>query len=340
MNDQPTGLACICNDQGVIQRVLLDGIGIQSLTCGESLEKSIHPGSRAKWLSFLVELRTKGTAVNWEINFVGSDHLETIQVSGAGQNDLLMIMGSLNFRDSLAICSKFREKDEEQADQLYAAIQNHIRAIEDESLEQSSIYDQISRLNNELVNLQRELIKKNHALERLNRTVQELAVTDVLTGQNNRRGFIEKSEQQLLQAKRYNHPLSLILFDVDLFKSINDTFGHAVGDLVLTELAARCQKALRSVDILGRYGGDEFVILLPETGSAGARIAAERIRLSVSQPMMAEGRSLTITISIGIAELDLKSGDLETLLLHADRALYAAKDAGRNCIFVDNGEGR
>jgi len=314
-------------------------MGVRSLAGGQFIGRIVDPGSRIKVLNFIADLRTKGAAVQWEVILMGGDRAETIQFSGVRHKDRLMIVGSRDVLDALRMCDELIHIDPEPAALLRSAIKDYVESHESESLEQLSIYDQISRLNNELVNLQRDLMKKNNELERLNRTIQMLATTDMLTGQNNRMGFFDKGEQQVAQAMRYHRPLSAMMFDVDQFKTINDTYGHLVGDKALAELAARCHSALRKVDILGRYGGDEFVILLPETASAGARVVAERIRQAVSQPLQIADRTLTVTISIGIAELDLKDGDLETLLQHADRALYAAKNAGRNCIFVDHGEG-
>ncbi|GAP18808.1 GGDEF domain-containing protein [Levilinea saccharolytica] len=339
MNDRPAGLAFICDPHGIIKTILMDEIGVRSLAVGQFIGRIADPGSRIKVLNFIADLRAKGAAVQWEVNILVDERTETIPFSGVSHKGCLMILGSRDVIDSLRMCDELIQIDPEPAALLRAAIQSHLESHESESLEQLSIYDQISRLNNELINLQRDLMKKNAELESLNRTIQMLASTDMLTGQNNRMGFFDKGEQQVAQAMRYHHPLSAMMFDVDKFKTINDTYGHSVGDKALAELAARCHSVLRKVDILGRYGGDEFAILLPETSSAGACVVAERMRQAVSQPMQIADQTLTVTISIGIAELDLKNGDLETLLQHADRALYAAKDAGRNCIFVDNGEG-
>jgi diguanylate cyclase (GGDEF)-like protein len=337
-NSVPAGIAFTCDIRGTINNVLLDGIGIKSLAVSQPIDRIVDQGSQTKLLNFLVELRMKGVAINWEVNLLNGNEVEIIQLSGVSQKDLLMILGSHDAKDSLFMCGEFMKINNEQAFLLRAAIKDHIQSIEGEPSEKISIYDQISGLNNELINLQRDLIKKNFELEKLNRTIQTLAITDVLTGQNNRLGFFEKGEQQVAFAKRYNHPLTAIMIDVDKFKSINDTYGHSSGDKVLTELAARCHKELRMVDVFGRYGGDEFAILLPETPSASALIVAERIRLAVSRPFIFENISLNVTISLGIAELDLSSGDLERLLQYADRAMYTAKAAGRNRIFFDAGK--
>jgi diguanylate cyclase (GGDEF)-like protein/PAS domain S-box-containing protein len=159
---------------------------------------------------------------------------------------------------------------------------------------------------------------------------QELARTDALTGLTNRRQFFELASRQLALSLRSRRSLSLALFDVDLFKEINDRFGHAAGDEVLREVARRAvEGSLRDVDVVARIGGDEFVALLPDCGSEQARAVAERIRAAVAaSPVAAPAGEVAVTISAGVASAAL--GDtLERLLHRADEALYAAKAAGR-----------
>ena len=164
--------------------------------------------------------------------------------------------------------------------------------------------------------------------------VQRLARIDELTGLLNRRHFFERAEQELARAKRYKRPLSAILLDVDHFKRVNDNHGHAVGDEVLRVVARRCRETVRSVDILGRYGGEEFVILVPDTSEAGTgEVLAERLRACIAQePIASSGEAIAVTISLGVAGLRPDTDDLAKLLDRADTALYAAKEAGRNCV--------
>ena len=166
---------------------------------------------------------------------------------------------------------------------------------------------------------------------RLFAEVQELAITDGLTGLHNRRHFFTLAEREIERAHRYGHPLSMILLDVDHFKQVNDTYGHDVGDQVLRKVTARWRERLRKVDILGRYGGEEFVALLPEKDLVGAFSAAERMRQSVTEsPIETDQGLLAITISLGVADINESCSDLATLLNHADAALYLAKNEGRN----------
>jgi diguanylate cyclase (GGDEF)-like protein len=169
--------------------------------------------------------------------------------------------------------------------------------------------------------------------------VQRLANQDGLTGCFNRRHFMEEAAQEIHRGMRYNHPLSLLMMDIDHFKDVNDRYGHQMGDQLLCNLVLLCQKQLRNDDILGRYGGEEFVVLMPETASAGAMLASERLREKIEKMKIdtPEG-SLSVTVSMGLASLEQgfdKTHTLDTLIKRADQALYAAKAAGRNCVRME-----
>jgi diguanylate cyclase (GGDEF)-like protein/PAS domain S-box-containing protein len=158
-----------------------------------------------------------------------------------------------------------------------------------------------------------------------------LATTDGLTGLFNRRRFMEAGEAELGRAGRFGHVTSLIMFDVDHFKAVNDTMGHAAGDAVLASLARTARETLRAVDILGRIGGEEFAALLPETGIEEALGVAERLRAAVAAAVAEfEGSRLAVTVSLGAAECAGSGESLDSLLGRADAALYRAKQAGRN----------
>lgn len=165
------------------------------------------------------------------------------------------------------------------------------------------------------------------ALESANAELQRLATTDRLTGIWNRAYFEEAAAKEIERALRYGEPLSLLLFDIDLFKIINDTHGHLVGDQVLVELARRVGQNLRALDVLARWGGEEFVVMLPHSGAAEAMSAAEKLRVLIqSTPFPAVGQ---VTSSFGVA-LFRPADNLDIWLKRADDALYMAKAAGRN----------
>jgi diguanylate cyclase (GGDEF)-like protein len=170
---------------------------------------------------------------------------------------------------------------------------------------------------------------------RLHAKVQKLAITDPLTGLYNRRGFFELGRREIERVRRFGHPLSAIMLDIDHFKPINDTYGHQTGDQVLRALADRLNHNIRGVDILGRYGGDEFSILLPETDLRTARAIARRLRQGIADnPISTDDGLLSITISQGIAIANEEMPNLEALLNLADAAMYAAKQGGRDRVEV------
>ena len=161
--------------------------------------------------------------------------------------------------------------------------------------------------------------------------VQRLATTDTLTEQFNRRRFFELGEMEMHRFRRFRQPLSAIMLDLDNFKEINDSFGHAAGDVVLFNVARRIRDSIRVVDILGRYGGDEFAILLPDASIEDAREIAERIRLAILAALIhPEQEVISIAISLGIAQATDQTDTLSGLLGRADAALYQAKQTGRN----------
>ena len=168
--------------------------------------------------------------------------------------------------------------------------------------------------------------------------IQQLASTDAMTGLFNRRRFFELAEQEFERTQRYGHSLSILMLDVDNLKTVNDTFGHLAGDLLIQTVGDLCRKELRKIDLVGRYGGDEFVALLPETPLAKATRVVERLRWRAAQKTLRfEGQAVLVSISIGVAGLDESCLRLENLLSHADQALYEAKQAGKNRVAVWEG---
>lgn len=185
----------------------------------------------------------------------------------------------------------------------------------------------------ELQQAEARLALMNQSLEQqvAQRTAElaKMATTDELTGLLNRREIMRLLQQEMARAKRYNEPFSLLLIDIDFFKKINDSLGHLTGDKVLSETAATLQQALRSSDRIGRFGGEEFVVLLPVTADDAALDLAERLRKEVAGCCNAELAGQTLTVSIGVASL-AANDDVSSLLNRADMALYQAKTAGRN----------
>lgn len=159
---------------------------------------------------------------------------------------------------------------------------------------------------------------------------------DHLTQVSNRGHFMEQAEQELARAVRYANKLSMLMMDIDYFKQINDRHGHKVGDSVLRKLAEVCRDTLRNVDIIGRMGGEEFAVLLPETDTAEAVEVAERLRdaIAKAEVRLEDGQAVQFTVSIGVTAMNRMDDDIDALLSVADKALYDAKHAGRNRVCV------
>ena len=162
--------------------------------------------------------------------------------------------------------------------------------------------------------------------------IYRLAILDGLTGVHNKRYFLEFLERELASSQRHGHPLTLVMFDIDHFKALNDTRGHLAGDHVLRTLSSRIQPRMRREDLLARYGGEEFAAVLNSTDLAGGIGFAENIRHRIqAAPFEFDGESFTITVSLGVGSVANEQGvDPAALIARADEKLYAAKRAGRN----------
>lgn len=184
-----------------------------------------------------------------------------------------------------------------------------------------------------LVGVTRDITER----KRLQKELRQQAITDDLTGISNRRHFIGLAQGELKRAVRSNRPLALALIDIDHFKHINDTHGHMAGDQVLEVFTKICQKTIRETDLFARFGGDEFVVLLPETNREQAHEIVERVRLALAAARIdLGGQSAPITLSAGIASLANTRESLDALLVQADQALYKAKEKGRNLVIVSS----
>lgn len=174
--------------------------------------------------------------------------------------------------------------------------------------------------------------EKKQLIEKL----EHLSTTDSLTGLFNRRALIEMLRREMDRAGRYGSELSLILCDIDKFKKINDTYGHAAGDKALQIVSETIRSSLRKADIVGRHGGDEFMIIAPETSVEGARNLAEKIRASIEkiELQVTEQKKIKLSLSMGVTAFGPTGGDIDTLVTRADNALYASKEAGRNKVSI------
>jgi diguanylate cyclase (GGDEF)-like protein len=165
--------------------------------------------------------------------------------------------------------------------------------------------------------------------------IQELAISDSLTGVSSRRHCLDRLSQELERSKKFNYPFSVLMVDIDYFKTYNDRYGHLVGDAILKEVCVSIKENVRQIDIVGRYGGEEFCIILAETDKEQALQAAQRIRQAIEAKLIrVYDEYVKVTVSLGLAMFPKHAKDIEKLIDCADQALYQAKQEGRNRVSV------
>ena len=264
-----------------------------------------------------------------------------VRVKG-GDFDLIVVSLGMRGFDGLRLCSQLRSLPEGRHVPILVVVSDGDRRKLTQALEMG-VNDYLTRPvdKNELVARVRTQLRKKRYADRLRHNVQlslEMAITDQLTGLHNRRYMSRHLDTLMGNAKKNGRPLAFVIMDIDFFKQVNDTYGHDIGDEVLKEFAARINANVRGIDLACRYGGEEFVVAMPDTDMAFAYSIAERLRQSIETTPVKISRdpgALNITISIGIAQAEGEGDTAESLLHRADQALYRAKRDGRNRVVAD-----
>ena len=270
---------------------------------------------------------------------VEADPNEALFRAAEGGYDLMIVSLGLENFDALRLCSQVRSLDRTRTMPVLAVAEAEDNARLMRGLE-IGINDYLIRPidKNELLARVRTQVRKKRYTEKLRDNVQlsiEMAITDVLTSLHNRRYMESHLATLVEQANARGKPLTLLILDIDFFKSINDTYGHDAGDDVLREFALRLKKSIRGIDLACRYGGEEFVVVMPDTDMTVAAMVAERLRRRIaSEPFKIAQGDKSVTISIGIAALGPDDTPAH-VLKRADQALYRAKHEGRNRVVAD-----
>jgi two-component system cell cycle response regulator len=276
-----------------------------------------------------------------EISSVDTFEEALVRVRG-GDYDLIVVSLGMRGFDGLRLCSQLRSIPEARQVPILVIVSDGDRRKLTQALEMG-VNDYLTRPvdRNELVARVRTQLRKKRYADRLRRNVQlslEMAITDQLTGLHNRRYMASHLDNLLTQSTRAGKPLAFVIMDIDYFKSVNDNYGHDIGDEVLREFAKRIGSNVRGIDLACRYGGEEFVVVMPETDAAYAYAVAERLRKSIETTpvdITSPPGKLNITISIGIAASEGAGDTADKLLRRADQALYSAKRSGRNRVVAD-----
>ncbi|HEY1613220.1 MAG TPA: PleD family two-component system response regulator [Rhizomicrobium sp.] len=264
-----------------------------------------------------------------------------VRVRG-GDFDLIVISLGLRGFDGLRLCSQLRSLPEGRNVPILVLVSEGDRRKLSQSLEMG-VNDYLTRPvdRNELVARVRTQLRKKRYGDQLRHNMQlsaEMAVTDQLTGLHNRRYMTRHLDTLMADAASSGRPIAFLIIDIDHFKAVNDSFGHDVGDEVLREFAGRISANVRGIDLACRFGGEEFVIVMPDTEPSLAYTVAERLRTSVEKTpfsISCSPNALNVTISIGMAGSDRPDDTAEALLRRADQALYRAKRDGRNRVVAD-----
>jgi two-component system cell cycle response regulator len=273
---------------------------------------------------------------------VESDPQEALFHAAEGGYDVLMVSLGLQNFDGLRVCSQVRSLERTRNLPLLIVAEPEDNPKVLRGLE-IGVNDYLIRPidKNEMLARVRTQVRRKRYTERLRDNVQlsiEMAVTDSLTGLHNRRYMESHLGALVEQAAARGKPLAALVLDIDFFKAINDTYGHDAGDDVLREFAVRVRKSIRGIDLACRYGGEEFVIVMPETDMGVASMVAERLRRRVAGepfPIRDSGEGIEVTISIGLAALAGPHDTATAILKRADQALYRAKRDGRNRVVAD-----
>jgi two-component system cell cycle response regulator len=273
---------------------------------------------------------------------VETDPNEALFHIAEGNYDLVIVSLGLKDFDGLRLCSQVRSLERTRNVPILAVAEadNNARLVRGLEI---GVNDYLIRPidKNEMLARVRTQIKKKRYTERLRDNVQmsiEMAITDSLTSLFNRRYMETHFAALVEQAAARGKPIAVLILDIDYFKAVNDSHGHDAGDDVLREFSLRIRKAIRNIDLACRYGGEEFVIVMPETDMAVATMVAERIRRRIATEPFAiqQGtRNLEVTISIGIAAIGAPGDTAAAILKRADQALYRAKRDGRNRVVPD-----
>jgi len=324
----------ICDKNSRIEYVITDEHELFSALEVKSLFDLVDEGSEEKLSSFLQTLKDEKSSLNWEINLHKKRQIKTMFFSGLFWMNKYFI--TISSEKSTMFFYPFNHQTYDAED---------LFGVGDEGDLSTEKLNEISRLNNELVDIQRELTKKNRQLEDLNERLEKLATTDPLTGIFNRRAILSRAETELERAARGGRFFSLAILDLDDFKQINDSYGHQLGDEALKRLAECLKETTRNYDSAGRFGGDEFLVFFGLTDSEQFVAVLERLLKQINETTISVNETSTFHLMASIGGVIVKPGDasemdIETLIGYADKMLYQAKNNEETAIVVSAFDGK
>ncbi|HOM11368.1 MAG TPA: GGDEF domain-containing protein [Spirochaetota bacterium] len=287
-----------------------------------NLKDALDIGSIDYFNTFMQTVLSQGYAIGHSISFNVNNQYIKLILNGIQRNDVIHIFMLYDFAE--AINAELQTINNELINTLRNTIKNFSDWNVGEPIFENKLFEEMAQLNNQLINMQRELVKKNIEIKNLNEKLQQIAITDPLTGAFNRRYFYQKISEEIARAKRNNYSISLLYIDLNNFKTINDTYGHEQDDRILTEFTKVVKFNIRNnIDSLFRFGGDEFVILLIDCTEEYANKVIERINKEVSKIHN------LLSMAYGISQIapDKENIDIEAILVATDKKMYNHKKA-------------
>jgi len=315
------GVVLIADSDPAVRAVIADHLVPlgRRVTAVERVEQALTVLAREKCDLILLAIEMKEAG--------GHDLLEIVRADGEFREIPVIVISDAEHTAMIVRCI-----ENGAADILKKPLDGVLlRARVSAALEYKALRDRERANLRQLIEIKQQLADRNLELERLNRRLEAAALTDVLTGLPNRRFAIEELQRAWAAADRHHHPLACLLIDVDHFKRINDTMGHDAGDAVLQAVASRLRASLRSDEVVCRLGGEEFLVVCRQSSRDCALKCAERLRTAVAaRTIEHRGQSLTVTVSVGVADRKEDVIDVDDLLKLADLAVYRAKQLGRD----------
>ena len=328
-NDTVFGVVLRSDDQCRIVEVIRDDLQlVSSVGSAQTLTSLFSGSSLPELVNFLLALRSQGAAFGWHLDTDLQGEPTRLHLSGVGTEEGPLILVAPTPEALQSLYEQVASHHGDSIGRFRQDLHNGRRVVTIGPSTDGSAFGRLTRIINELATLQKDLAQRNSELEAAHAEVQRLMLTDPLTGVANRRQFSSRLVEAVSRSRRHGRRLSVVMCDLDDFKKINDRFGHDVGDTVLTTFASLLRESCRREDVPARFGGDEFVILLADTGAGQAAAFADRTRQLLAAQRIAM-IDQPVTVSCGVAELrDGEDGHHQ--VTRADHALLEAKHAGRD----------
>ena len=324
MKNSEKAFVLVCSCDGLVKEIICNKFfkNVDKIT-GMSFMKLADSGSFSKAVSFFEKINSNESVFNYEINIKMENEIQLLYFDGIKYNHEILVIAKNIQTEIYDLFDKTTKINNEQSNiirNLIKKSKNKFTDLESANLANES-FDNISRLNNELVNTQREVAIKNYELERLNKKLKELTIIDDMTGLFNRRFFYEKVDEEKIRASRLNYELILISIDINNFKFINDNYGHEEGDILLIKFAELLKKSFRkNFDSVFRFGGDEFVVLLVDCSVENSYKVLKKINSKFSKVRK------EVSISYGVVKIEIKNDkNIDQYLKIADDLMFEYK---------------